>query len=84
LTTADGKQLRGFYVSADGANFLPGTARIEADKIVVSSNEVATPVAVRYGADMGKERLDVNFTNREKLPASPFTIIHQTMNRRGK
>jgi hypothetical protein len=30
-----------------------------------------------YGAeaDMGKKRLDVNLSNREKLPASPFTVF---------
>jgi sialate O-acetylesterase len=75
LVAADGKPLRGFYISADGKAFVPGTAEIVDSSVIVTSSNVRTPVAVRYGAevDMGKENLDVNLANQEGLPASPFT-----------
>jgi sialate O-acetylesterase len=75
LVAADGKALRGFYISADGKTFVPGTAEIVDKTVIVTSSNVRTPVAVRYGAevDMGKENLDVNLANQEGLPASPFT-----------
>jgi len=76
LVAADGKPLRGFYISADGEAFVPGAAEIADNTVIISSSNVRTPVAVRYGAeaDMGKENLDINLGNREGLPASPFTI----------
>jgi sialate O-acetylesterase len=76
LVAADGKPLRGFYISADGKAFVPGAAEIADNTVIISSSNVRTPVAVRYGAeaDMGKENLDINLGNREGLPASPFTI----------
>jgi sialate O-acetylesterase len=75
LVAADGKALRGFYISADGKTFVPGTAEIVDNTVIVTSSNVRTPVAVRYGAevDMGKENLDVNLANQEGMPASPFT-----------
>ena len=76
LAVSDDKPLRGFYVSGDGKTFVKAAARITGKTVTVSSDTVKTPVAVRYGAeaDMGKKNLDVNLINREKLPASPFTI----------
>lgn len=76
LAVSDGKPLRGFYLSGDGKTFVAGTARITGKTVTVTSEKVKTPVAVRYGAeaDMGKKTLDVNLMNKEKLPASPFTI----------
>ncbi len=50
-------------------NFVPASAKIDGDKIVVSSPVVAKPAAVRYGW----ERVpDGNLFNRDGLPASPF------------
>jgi len=76
LVASDAKALRGFYLSADGETFVPGTASIEGGRVFVSSPAVPNPVAVRYGAetDMGKVALDVNLGNKEGLPASPFTV----------
>jgi sialate O-acetylesterase len=76
LATLGGQPLRGFYLSADGATFVPGSATIVGNTVRVSSPNIASPVAVRYGAedDMGKTTLDVNLGNKEALPASPFTV----------
>lgn len=76
LIAFDGQPLRGFYISEDGENFVAAKAKIKGEAVVVSATMVQKPIAVRYGADldMGKEKLDVNLANKEKLPASPFTI----------
>lgn len=66
---AKGGPLKGFTLSADGKSFLEAAARIEGDTVVVSSPEVAHPIAVRYG---WKKIPEVNLYNREGLPASPF------------
>lgn len=77
LIASDKQPLRGFYISADGKAFVEASAEIKGGKVIVQSSNVQNPVAVRYGAeaDMGRKQLDVNLTNREKLPASPFTVF---------
>jgi len=68
LAAADG-ELRGFTVAGADKRFVPAKAEIRGDTVVVSSAEVAAPVAVRYGwANVP----DVNLCNKEGLPASPF------------
>jgi len=76
LMASDRETLRGFAISGDGKQFTRAEARIEGKTVVVSSTKVPNLVAVRYGAemDMAKGKLDINLANREKLPASPFTI----------
>ena len=61
--------LRGFTISGSDGNFLPASAMIEGDKIIVTSAQVSAPVAVRYG--WGNVP-DGNLMNKEGLPASPF------------
>jgi len=59
----------GFIVAGVDGVFKPATAVVDGDTIVVSSAEVAAPVAVRYGwADDPVTSL----RNKEGLPASPF------------
>jgi len=66
---AKGGALKGFTISGDGTNFVPAVAQIVGETVVVSSPEVAKPVAVRYGwANVP----DVNLFNKADLPASPF------------
>ena len=76
LKTLDDKRLRGFYISADGENFVEAVAEIKKNTVVVSDKRVKKPIAVRYGAedDLGQEGIHVNLGNAENLPASPFTI----------
>ena len=66
---AKGGDLKGFVVAGSSGVFMPARARIEGDKVVVSSSMVGEPVAVRYGWENVP---DVNLFNREGFPASPF------------
>ena len=66
---AKGGDLKGFTLAGEDGKFPSATAVIEGDKVVVSSAEVAKPVAVRYG---WANTPDVNLFNKEGLPASPF------------
>jgi sialate O-acetylesterase len=66
---AQGGELKGFTIAGADKKFVPAKAEIKGRKIVVQSDQVAAPVAVRYGwANVP----DVNLFNREGLPASPF------------
>lgn len=66
---ARGGELKGFAIAGQDKKFVWAKAEIKGSKIVVSSPEVAEPVAVRYGwANFPV----VNFWNKDGLPASPF------------
>ena len=70
LAARGGGALQGFALAgADGA-FHPATATIEGDRIVVRSEAVATPVAVRYA--WSDAPVDANLVGAGGLPASPF------------
>ena len=61
--------LKGFSIAGADRKFHWASAQIEGESIVVSSPEVASPVAVRYGWAGSPE---CNLYNKEGLPASPF------------
>jgi sialate O-acetylesterase len=62
-------ELQGFAIAGSDRKFHWADARIEGDTVVVSSQEVAKPVAVRYAwADSPR----CNLFNKDGLPASPF------------
>ncbi|MGI9428757.1 MAG: sialate O-acetylesterase [Bythopirellula sp.] len=61
--------LRGFTIAGSDREFVPATAKIEGDQIIVSSDQVTAPVAVRYNWSTWTEG---NLYNAEGLPASPF------------
>lgn len=68
LEARDG-ELKGFAICGDDRKFVWAKAEIVGDTVVVSSLEVAQPVAVRYGwADCPV----INLWNKNGLPASPF------------
>jgi len=68
LVARDG-ELRGFTIAGVDGKYAPAKAAIVGDTIVVSSESVSAPVAVRYGwANVP----DVNLWNKAGLPASPF------------
>jgi len=69
LASRDGKPLAGFKVAGADRVFHPALARIEGDTVVVSSNQVPAPVAVRYAWGSNPEN---NLINHAGLPASPF------------
>jgi len=74
LTTKDGgpsTSLQGFIIAGEDRKFVWADATVAADgkTILVSSKEVAKPVAVRYGWNNNPV---ISLYNQEGLPASPF------------
>ena len=69
LASRDGKDLSHFEVAGEDGKFVPAKAVIDGDTIVVSSEHVAAPTAVRFG---WHQLAEPNFQNKEGLPASPF------------
>jgi sialate O-acetylesterase len=61
--------LKGFTISGADKKFYPANAVIAGDKVIVSSSDVANPVAVRYA--WANNPL-CNLYNGATLPASPF------------
>ncbi len=67
--TLKGGEFSGFAIAGADRNFVPATAKIVDNRVVVSSPEVKEPKAVRYGwADNPVSSL----YNRDGLPAVPF------------
>jgi sialate O-acetylesterase len=69
LVAKDG-ELKGFTIAGADQKFVSAHAEIKGDQVIVWSADVKEPVAVRYGwADCP---LEINLSNKEGLPASPF------------
>lgn len=64
-----GEELLGFEVSGADKKFYWATAKIEGDKVVVSSKDVPNPVAVRYAWSSNPT---CNLYNSADLPTRPF------------
>ena len=62
-------KLTGFGIAGADRKFVWADAVIEGNKVIVSSSEVAVPVAVRYGFSNSPR---CNLYNEKGLPASPF------------
>jgi sialate O-acetylesterase len=62
--------LKSFAIAGEDQKFVWAKAMIDGDKVVVFSNEIAHPVAVRYA--WGDNPDDADLYNKEGLPASPF------------
>ncbi len=58
-----------FTICGEDGHFVPATATIEGDTVVVSSTEVPHPIEVRFG---WTDTAQPNLCNSEGLPASPF------------
>ena len=69
LVARGGGKVEGFAVAGADGKFVWADARIDGQKLIVSSPQVAEPRAVRYG---WADNPAVNLTNRADLPASPF------------
>lgn len=67
---ARGGELREFAIAGADREFVRARAEIRGDRVVVWSNEVAEPVAVRYAWADNPDQ--ANLYNRADLPASPF------------
>lgn len=68
LLAKDG-ELTGFVIAGGDKKWQPALATIDGDKVIVSSTEVAKPVAVRYA---WASVAICNLFNGAGLPASPF------------
>ena len=69
LKSADGGPLKGFWMAGLDGKFLPATAVIDGDTVVVSCPEVDNAVSVRYA---WANNPPCNLVNGAGLPASPF------------
>jgi sialate O-acetylesterase len=70
LATTDGQHPRGFFTAGKDRIYFPAQARIEGETVVLSSDKVSSPVAVRYAFQNAPSGL--NLTNDSGLPAFPF------------
>ena len=68
LVAKDGP-LTYFTIATKDGDFVPATAVIDGDDILVSSKDIKDPAAVRFGWENSAEP---NLFNKEGLPASPF------------
>ncbi len=66
---AKGGELKDFVIAGADKKFVPAKDVIKGSKIIVSSNKVLQPIAVRMG---WKNAPEVNLYNKNGLPASPF------------
>lgn len=69
LITANNEPLKGFAIAGEDKKFVWAQTRIEKNSVVVWSDQVAKPVAVRYAWAANP---DCNLYNQAGLPASPF------------
>jgi sialate O-acetylesterase len=69
LVVPEGKELKEFALAGEDKTFYWATAKIEGNKVILSSPRVPNPVAVRYGWQQNPE---CNLYNQAGLPASPF------------
>ena len=65
----DGDALNGFTIAGKDGKFVPASAVVDGPTVLVSSDEIANPTAVRFGWAMVP---DGNLFNREGIPAAPF------------
>ncbi|XUP35188.1 sialate O-acetylesterase (plasmid) [Xanthomonas axonopodis pv. vasculorum] len=70
LQVRGGGAVQGLRIAGADQRFHPATAQIEGDRVIVRSDAVAAPVAVRYGWSENPD--DANLINRDALPVSPF------------
>ncbi|MCX7170795.1 MAG: 9-O-acetylesterase, partial [Proteobacteria bacterium] len=69
LASRDGQPLNWFQIAAGTNAFVEATAVIDGSPVVVSSDQVPNPTAVRFG---WHEAAQPNLINKAGLPASPF------------
>ncbi|MFA5865453.1 MAG: sialate O-acetylesterase [Phycisphaerae bacterium] len=69
LVAGNGNKLTGFALCGADRKFVWAEARIERDRVIVWSDQVPKPVAVRYA---WADNPECNLYNREGLPTAPF------------
>jgi sialate O-acetylesterase len=82
LTTLDGKPPTGFIVAGADKKWYPATATFQGNQtILLRSDSVPRPVAVRYGWN---DHPLLNLVNSDDLPASPFRTDNWPVTTQGK
>ena len=72
LTLRDGDEvLKGFEICELDQEFVPATAMIHENHVIVSHDKIQDPQHVRYA--WSDNPVEANLYNKEGLPASPFT-----------
>jgi sialate O-acetylesterase len=69
LAVRGGGELKGFEIAGADRHYVPAGAVIDGRTVLVSSPQIADPIAVRYGWADNPEN---NLINAEGLPAAPF------------
>ena len=69
LKARDEGDLTHFTIAGEDQKFVPAEAEIDGNAVVVSSDQVERPVAVRFAWD---DTAEPNLVNSTGLPASPF------------
>jgi hypothetical protein len=69
LASKDGKPIAGFSIAGPDLAFHPAKAEIEGNAVIVKSDSVLKPAAVRYA---WSNTAAPNLMNAEGLPAWPF------------
>ena len=69
LAVKDGQFPKGFAIAGNDRKFVWADAKIEGNKVIVSSDQVPKPVAVRYAWG---DNPYCNLTGKDGLPAAPF------------
>jgi len=69
LMTKDGSEVKEFTIAGDDQNFVPAQAKIDGNTVIVWSDAVKNPKAVRFA---WKAVPHPNLYNGAGLPASPF------------
>lgn len=70
LIAKGGGELKGFAIAAPDKKFVWANANIKGDKVIVWSDKITNPVAVRYAWTDNPS--NANLCNKEGLPASSF------------
>jgi len=70
-TAVEDGTLKQFAISGEDGKWHWADAKIDGKTVIVSNDEVAQPVAVRYAYTMNPD--GCNLYNKAGLPASPFT-----------
>jgi sialate O-acetylesterase len=69
LVSRDGRPLCEFTIAGEDQKFLPAVATIDGPSVVVHSDQVPKPAAVRFA---WRNDAAPNLSNKDGLPASPF------------
>jgi sialate O-acetylesterase len=81
LKTRDGSPPKGFAIAGEDKKFVWADAKIDGEAVIVSSDKVKKPTAVRYG---WADDPTVSLYNAAGLPASPFRTDDWPMITAGK